>query len=312
MNTVVSIVYVNYNSSALIVDSIDSLTAHCKDVPFEVIIVDNASKVEEKLKLDSLRMERNWNNIQIIYAGENLGFGRANNLGATKAIGKYLFFLNPDTLICNDVVRILFDFLESSEPKIIACGGSLLTADKKPTSSYGNLPGIFQELGNIGLGLSFILGGYYKRHLAINAAVYQTTPTKVPYIVGADIFIYADAFNDLNGFDECFFMYYEETDLFYRLSKKRLDSYIVPDAQIIHLEGGAVNSLATEKFNHAKFEMLLASKIYYYRKWSSKSSLPLFKLIFLLQIVVQFTKGNMGSQLKPLLKSYFSIVLGAK
>jgi GT2 family glycosyltransferase len=312
MNTVVSVIYVNYNSSALIVDSIDSLTTQCKDVPFEVIIVDNASKVEEKQKLDALKMERNRNNIQIIYASENLGFGRANNLGATKATGKYLFFLNPDTLICNDVLTIFFDFLESSGPKIVACGGALLTPDKKPTSSYGNFPGIVQELGNIGLGFSFILGSYYQKRLAINAIAYQTAPAKVAYIVGADIFISADAFNVLKGFDETFFMYYEETDLFYRLSKKKLASYIIPYAQIIHLEGGAVNSLATEKFNHVKFEMLLASKVYYYRKWWSKSSLPLFKLIFLLQIVVQFAKGNMGNQLKPLLKSYFSIVLGTK
>ncbi|MEQ8684153.1 MAG: glycosyltransferase family 2 protein [Imperialibacter sp.] len=312
MSALISVVYVNYNSSALTIHSISSLATHCKDVSFEVIIVDNASKVDEKRALDASVKEREWGNVSIIYSSENLGFGKANNLGASNATGKYLFFLNPDTIVCNNVLKIFCEFLQSSSQNTVACGGSLLTVDLKPNSSYGNFPGLLQELGNVGLGLSFVLGSYYKKRVAINSVANLTNPFKVPYIVGANIFISAEAFKTVNGFDQNFFMYYEETDLFYRLSKKGLGSFIVPEGRIIHLEGGVVNTLAPEKFNHFKFEMLLASKLYYYQKWSTSILLPLLKLIFLLQVVVQFSKGRMGDKLKPLLRSYFSIIVKNK
>jgi GT2 family glycosyltransferase len=129
-------------------------------------------------------------------------------------------------------LSIFSEFLEKSSPSEIACGGKLLTVDKEPTASYGDFHGVLQELGNIGLGLSFILGKHYQSRVAINSVTHQKAPARVPYIVGADIFIYADTFNNLRGFDESFFMYYEETDLFFRLS----DSYIVPEAKGIWLE----------------------------------------------------------------------------
>ncbi|WP_339784484.1 MAG: glycosyltransferase family 2 protein [Imperialibacter sp.] len=312
MHTFISVIYVNYNCSNLTIASIGSLETHCKDVSFEVIIVDNASKVEEKHVLDLWAGQNPAKNVKTIWAEQNLGFGKANNLGASHATGKFLFFLNPDTLICNDVLSIFSEFLETSAPSIVACGGKLLTAEKEPTASYGNFPGVLQELGNIGLGLSFILGRHYQSRIAINSVTHQKAPAKVPYIVGADIFIYADTFNNLYGFDESFFMYYEETDLFFRLSRKGLDSYIVPAAEIIHLEGGAIKALSKESFNHKKFEMLLASKLNYYQKWSTGFLLPFIKLIFLLQIVIQFLKGRMGGKLSPLLESYFSIVFKVK
>lgn len=308
MNAMVSVIYVNFNSSAFVLDSIASLAANCKDVPFDVIIVDNASKLAEREVLKIGLAEGGWKNTKIIYSEENLGFGKANNLGARHSNGKYLLFLNPDTLACNDILKIFRDFLESSEPRVVACGGNLLTADARPNSSFGNFPGLLQELGNLGLGLSILLGRYYQRKIAINAVVEKPIPFRVPYIVGADVFILANAFKNLGGFDEGFFMYYEETDLFFRLSKKGLYPCIVPDARIVHFEGGSVNAYGEDHFNYIKFEMLLSSKLYYYKKWRSRFIIPVFKFLFFAQILTQFAKGRMGSKLKPLLKIYFSTV----
>jgi len=83
MHTFISVIYVNYNCSNLTIASIGSLETHCKDVSFEVIIVDNASKVEEKHVLDLWAGQNPAKNVKIIWAEQNLGFGKANNLGAS-------------------------------------------------------------------------------------------------------------------------------------------------------------------------------------------------------------------------------------
>jgi len=312
MNTIVSVVYVNYNCSALTLDSIESLTNNCKDVAFEVIVVDNASEIEEKDLLKTGIAARQWRNVKLIYSDKNLGFGKANNLGAINSNGKYIFFLNPDTLVCNNVLKIFSEFLSTSERSVVACGGNLQTADAKPNASFGNFPGLMQELGNLGLGLSLLLGNFYKRRIAVNAVVEKEIPFRAEYVVGADIFILADFFRELDGFDEGFFMYYEETDLFYRLSKKGLHCFIVPEAKIVHFEGGAINAFSSGYFNYAKFEMLLSSKLYYYSKWRPAPALPFFKLLFFVQVLAQFSKGRMGPKLRPLLRIFFSTVSGSK
>lgn len=301
MRPVVSIIYVNYNTSELVINSIISLKDQCRDIPFEIIIIDNSSSDKEKeILINRFSGEEN---VNVILSGTNLGFAKANNQGALYSTGKYLFFLNPDTLILNDVLKIFYNYLETCDQKIAACGGNLLNPDLSPTSSYGNFPGILLELCNIGLGLSVLLNGYYKKHVAISCKVFDEVIRMVPYIVGADLFIRSESFNSIHGFDENYFMYYEETDLFLRLKKSGLESHLLPHAKIIHYEGGAIGKSDAKNFNYSKFEILLRSKMYYYKKWHSQSSV-LIKPIILLQILVQYAKGKWGNDLKKLLSIY--------
>jgi GT2 family glycosyltransferase len=97
MSPVVSVIYVNYNTSGLLLQSICSLMLECRQIPMEIIIIDNNSRKDEKLKLQQGLDELNHENIQVIFSDINAGFSRANNRAAKKATGKYLFFLNPDT-----------------------------------------------------------------------------------------------------------------------------------------------------------------------------------------------------------------------
>lgn len=280
-------------------DSIQSLEEHCTTVPFEIIIVDNASGDNEISMLKEWVSRKALKNVRLIFSDSNAGFATANNLAAKEALGRYLFFLNPDTLLLNDALSLFYDYLERSEPNFVACGGNLLRADQSPNDSYGNFPGILLELCNIGLGLSFLLNGYYRKNIAISCKVPDKKIRPVPYIVGADSFIRARIFNLTGGFDENYFMYYEETDLFLRFKKAGYQSHILPEARIIHLEGGAVG----KRFNYSKFEMILRSKLYYYKKWYP-GSLPFIILIILLQICVQYLKGKWGSDFGKLISIY--------
>jgi len=302
----VSVVYVNYNTFDLLRDSVESLEKH-SSMPFEIIVVDNNSGDIERNMLEEWLSIKAVKNVRLIFSDMNMGFAAANNLAAEHATSKYLFFLNPDTLVMNDVVSLFCNFMERSEPSVAACGAYLLNGDHAPTSSYGNFPGLLLELCNVGLGLSWLLSGYYKKHIAIGSAMWSRRILQVPYIVGADIFIRSEAFKTVGKFDENFFMYYEETDLFFRLRKSRLRSYILPEARIVHLEGGAVGQSSADVFNYNKYEMILTSKLYYYKKWHAKI-LPAIKGLIRMQITVQYFKGKWGNDLRRLSTIYARIV----
>jgi GT2 family glycosyltransferase len=300
----VSVIYVNYNTTDLLIESIRSLQQNCNTVPYEIIIVDNASKPEGIERLSALVEHTG---IRLILSAQNQGFGKANNLGSSYAEGDFLFFLNPDTLVVNDVIEIFFKFMESSPQGVAACGGRLLKDDFTPNDSYGNFPGILLELCNVGLGLRFFFNDHYKKNVAIAAEVYTEDKFQVPYIVGADIFIRRERFLEVDGFDETFFMYYEETDLFYKLSKKGYSAYILPEAQIIHFEGASIGE-SKRNFNERKFHHLLHSKLKYYRKWCHEPKLSLLKMVIAIQLLVQFAKGNLGRDYKFIVNEYLKAI----
>jgi GT2 family glycosyltransferase len=222
----ISIIIVNTNTKALLKQSLKSVFEKTKDIIFEVIVVDNSSHD------GSPQMVREEFPNVILVETENKGFGNANNVGAKYAKGKYLFLLNPDTIVLNNAVKVLAEFLDKN-PKAGICGGNLFNADKKPTMSYKMfLPSIFWELDILFLDrLAKLL---YGKNAYFN---HTQQPHKVGYITGADLMIRTDLFLRLNGFDTDFFVYYEETELTFRVKKAGYEIYSVPQAEIIHLVG---------------------------------------------------------------------------
>ena len=99
----VSIIIVNYNTKLLLADCLRTVHQMTRDIRYEVIVVDNASSDDSEAYIKSQFPEVVW-----INSGGNIGFGRANNLGASYATGKYLFLLNSDTLLRNNAVRMLY------------------------------------------------------------------------------------------------------------------------------------------------------------------------------------------------------------
>lgn len=217
----VSIIIVNYNTEKLILDCIDSIYEKTEGLEFEVIVVDNDSP-------DKPDILRNDKRIKFIQSETNLGFGKANNLGAAYAGGKYLFCLNPDTLLINNAVKVLYDFMES-HPECGVCGSNLYHEDMTPGHSYEMLePGILQEFVNS-------RNSTYRR---FNEDFNPTEmPKKVSHVVGAALMISKVLFDETGGFDKDFFMYLEETYLCYQVKKRGYGIYNVPSSKIIHLEG---------------------------------------------------------------------------
>ena len=222
----ISFILVNYKRPDLIFDCIGSIKQFTKQNIFEIIVVDNSSEEVLKKNLCSFR--------DVIYVDskENLGFGRANNLGVSFAKGKYIYLLNSDTLLLNDVAKILFDYHELRGNVGILCG-NLYDINHRPNHTYGMvLPSLFSIL---------IYRFHLINYLPVLNERFNTTgcSKKVKQIVGANMFLRTNLFNNIGGFDSNIFMYVEDTDLSIRVSKLGLDLINIPQAKIIHLQGAS-------------------------------------------------------------------------
>jgi GT2 family glycosyltransferase len=269
----VSIIIIGYNTETLLKQCLISVFEKTKDISFEVIVVDNASHDGS-----SQMVRKEFPNVILIEIPENLGFGRANNLGAKYAKGKYLFLLNPDTVVLNNAVKIFAEFLDNN-PKAGICGGNLFDENKQPTYSYSMfLPSVLWEL-NI-----FLSGKLEKLLYGKNSNFNHTEkPLKIKgYVTGADLMIRRDLFLNLNGFDPDFFVYYEETELTFRVKKTGYEVYNVPQAEIVHLEGQTFSG------NWKKRQKLFfESRKKYYRKTHNRFTIAICNTLFLLTALLR-------------------------
>jgi GT2 family glycosyltransferase len=260
MYQAVSVIIVSYNTSNLLLECLNSIKEKTNGIDYEIIIIDNASSD------DSVKMIlRNFPDIKVIQNKENIGFGRANNLGAKIANGKYLFFLNSDTILVNNAIKIFYDFMEDKNNRDVGiCGGNLFKIDHTPNYSYSLY---YPSL------LSVIC---YRGHIPLfinrESFNYSQKVKDVAIIIGADIFIRNELFTELNGFDPSIFMYVEDGDLAYRAKKNKYRIVSNPEAKIIHIQG----SSSTKPF---KLKMEISGYLVYFRKHHNKLEVILYKLI---------------------------------
>jgi GT2 family glycosyltransferase len=215
--------------------------------------------------------------VLLIENGENVGFGRANNIGTEIANGEYLFFINTDTILLNNSVFVLFDFNENnkSKLKIGISGGILIDEDRLETGSFGPLPCKINILKSI-LG---ILPHFTKMNSIETNFFKINRYLEVGYVNGADMFVLKSTFIEIGGFDPNIFMYYEESDLQKRLNNYNYKNYIIEGVQIIHIQGASLNK---SNSNNQKRLIVTQSMFYYFRKHSSKTSFYLFKYLYLI------------------------------
>lgn len=289
----VSIIIVNYNTSQLLKSCIESIKKWTLAIVYEIIVVDNAS-IDDSVEM----LKREHGDVKVIKSADNLGFGKANNLGAKIASGEYLFLLNSDTLLLNNAIKILSDYLDVHK-NVAICGGNLFDELNRPTSSFVQiLPGLSAEIDYFLF--RFLCRLKFGNNLYFN---YTAQPLKLDgCISGADLMIRKAVFFEVDGFDPDFFLYYEETELTYRIRKKGYDVMSVPQAEIMHLEGGS----ETTKENTLIFSF--ESKIKYYYKTGIKNQISLMHFIYqitALQRIALFFLQNKKSKVaywKTLLK----------
>ena len=264
-------------------ECINSVFEKTKGVDFEVILVDNGSTDGSKEHFEK------YGRIKYIYSEKNLGFGRANNLGALSAKGNYLLLLNSDTILVDNIVDDMFNFMET-HVEYMACGCNLTDKMGNQVISHGLLPTLAYEMAL--LGVHKICPGYFRNHLSIGQKASEGNICDTGYISGADIFIRKNTFDKYGGFDSNIFMYFEETDLFYRMKRDGGKFCVLDGIKLIHLGGASLNTPINNKVNINKIRIFEKSHIYYYKKNYNRSIAVLVK--FILCIKALFKCGEYG------------------
>ena len=287
----VSIVIVNYNTFQMTNDCIDSIIKNTKDIEYEIILIDNASTDDSKS-----RFEKD-SRIKYVYSYENMGFGRANNVGMMLAKGKYIFLLNSDTVLVNNAIKIFFDYAEDHNEKAFY-GCWLENKEGKRIHSGDTLPTVKTILGE--LCKSYIPG----RAEGDRMITYSDDECyRIGYITGADLFFHRSVYEETKGFDHNYFMYCEESDWQRRASKQGIFSYILRPPRIIHLNGGSQVEKSSV-FNNNKFRRKIRSQNYYIRKEYNRFEYFIYRIIYISLYIPKLIFGkssNRQGRLKAIL-----------
>ncbi|MBL4605960.1 MAG: glycosyltransferase family 2 protein [Flavobacteriaceae bacterium] len=215
-----SIIIVNYNGKHYLKDCIDSIILHCSSVSYEIIIIDNNSSDGSQEYLQTTYPE-----ITLISKTENVGFGKANNIGIQHSSGENILLLNNDTILLQNISPII-EIVKRED--VGAVGVKMLNGKKEFTPSYGKFPTPLSllKLSNLNETRSdFVTGDFKEKEY------------KVDWISGAFMMMKRQDWDFVGGFDEDFFMYVEDVDLCKRLKNHKKQIIFYSKYSYIHFVG---------------------------------------------------------------------------
>lgn len=270
-----SVIIVTFRSSDVFPGLLDSLER--QDLPaerFELIVVDNGSGAEPVGGVTE-RFPRS----RLLENGENRGFAAAANQGSRLATGKYLLFLNPDTVLEKSCLRSGCRFLDANAD-VGVLGSRLISPNGNEQPSCWNAPS-WKNL---------ITETFLPHRLAEGMVTLRPNKTiSVPAVSGACLFTRRDVFERVGGFDELFFMYYEDLDYCRRVEA---EGY-----RVMHFhEPAAVHAIASSSHKNLDsfFTTIHRSRLFFYRKYLPLTSLvgPVIRVGLFLRIASYFLLGS--------------------
>jgi GT2 family glycosyltransferase len=242
-----TIIIVNWNTKDLLKDCLYSVKQNTGSQKVNIIVVDNSSR-------DGSRdmVKKSFPEVQLINSGSNIGFGRANNLGIPYADTPLVLFLNPDTLVMENTIQRMIDFMKT-HPSVGASSCKM---------KYG--PGQTQTVGTDGeahtLGLQWFPNPFteFVSLLFLSDKTIQKFKKYLPYkdpnqsgyvskLYGTALMVRRDVLEQIGYFDERFFMYGEDVDLSMRIIKAGWEMYYLSEVEIVHL-AGAASDIAKDDF----------------------------------------------------------------
>jgi hypothetical protein len=272
----VSIILVNYNGVDVLIDCLNSLEKFIPQDNCEIIVVDNNSQDNS---VDIINDK--FPHIKLIQLPKNVGFGAGNNAGAKVAQGEFLFLLNTDTIITNNILPHLIELM-SENPDVGIIGPKLLFPDGSFQISFS------PEISIKGEFAARKLHKYAenKNELDIIEQDFQDIK-EVDIVVGAAFFTRTDLFNLLGGFDEKFFMYFEESDLCQRVRTKGYKVLYTPHVSLIHIRGYSVNKISNKMAVEYR-----RSQIYYYHKHRPMWEILMLKIYLMFKFLSEYLKTS--------------------
>ena len=233
-----SIVVVNYNVKYFLENCLISLEKACASLETEIIVFDNNSADGSREYL-----EARFSNVRFIWNDENVGFATANNMALQVCTGRYILFLNPDTIIAEDTLVLCLRYIHENTfcgalgIKLIDGSGRYLKESKRALPSPWNAFWRLTGIDSLFPGNRF-LSGYY------DSTVKHNKTAAVDVLPVAFIMMKKEVVEELKGFDESYFMYGEDIDLCYRLKKAGYYNFYFPQTTLIHFKGESTQKRA--------------------------------------------------------------------
>ncbi len=239
----ISIITINYNGFKDTCELIETLPL--EDDTIEVIVVDNASKEDEAISI-----KQRYPQVNVIRSKENLGFAGGNNLGIKAAHGKYLFFINNDTLFRPQTsdLRLLVSRLESTMNIGMVCPKIRFTWGNHPIQYAGYTPLSHITLRNQSIGCGEADHGQYD------------TAHPTPYAHGAAMMVKREVIEQVGMMSECYFLYYEELDWSMIIRRAGYDIWYDPAVTIYHKESQSTGQASPLKNYYMTRNRLLFAK----------------------------------------------------
>ncbi|WP_164881840.1 glycosyltransferase family 2 protein [Paenirhodobacter populi] len=237
----IAVIVVNYGTADLSIDAVESVLARQHEGhPVEVHLVDNASPGDDAARFAQAHAERGWGErVTLWLERENHGFGRGNNvviqaLAARAAPPDYFFLLNPDASLENEALAILADFMDT-RPQVQAAGARIERPNGSPVAAAFRFPGAGSEFGST---VSF--GPVTRLFARYQVAMPADLPRQqVDWVSGAAVMFRLAAVQKAGFFDPDFFLYFEETELMWRLHAQGGEVWFLPEARVGHEAGAA-------------------------------------------------------------------------
>ena len=231
----ITLIIVSYKSEKLIIQNLQILKK------FPTIIINNSKTNEFNTLINDFK------NIELILSDENLGYGKANNLGVNKSKTPYVLIVNPDILLNEQLINTLYSTFINYNDDIGVVGPALYDSNMKRRTN-GSISHIKKIRGR-------------KLYNSINNI--PEGNMCCDFLVGCCLFMKRDFFIELGGFDKDFFMYFEDNDLCDRIIKKGKTIIEVPSAKVIHLEN---SSSKKNSFQNSKLSIIHKISEYIYLK----------------------------------------------
>jgi hypothetical protein len=240
----------------------------------EIVVVDNSP--DQELKFDQAMWPFE---VRFIENRQNVGFARACNQGAEGAACEYLLFLNPDTEVFEGAISQAVEFMDSAaaaEMRIGICGVQTIGDDGTTIPSCARFPSP-RRIANISTGLARLLPQKFPSLLMTDWP--HNSSAVVDQVAGAFFLVRTHLFRTLGGFDEDFFVYFEEVDFCYRAYQRGWRTYFLHGPNIYHKGGGASSNALPERLFYS-----LRSRLLYFAKHYPPQSLA---VVALLTIIVE-------------------------
>ena len=272
----ITIVIVNWNTRDLLRNCLESIYKTVRNITFEIIVVDNASRDDSVAMLGE-----EFPDVSIIENSENRGFATANNQAFAVMRGRYALLLNTDTVLTENAVHELFAFMENHDEAAMA-GGQLLNRDESRQNSIANFPTILTLLANTSL-LEYL----FPRRFPSKRYEHKE-PLEVESVIGACMLVRKKAMDEVGIFDERYFFFFEETDWAFQMRTAGWKIYHVPSALIYHLQGQSIGGDIRSRIEFYR------SRYKFFNKWKGRSYNAAVSLVVFIRLIVNWLLTSAG------------------